>query len=86
VKLNMSEENLPEVTVVTLYQDIKAKVDSVGHDVGKNARGVAAAGPRMRKVLRQVRKDIQNLVKLSIVQQKASEQEKSETEEAVGVK
>ena len=80
-----TNDSTPEVSVVSLYQDIKSKVDGIAYDVSKNARGVAAAGPSLRKVLRQVRKDIQNLVKLSLVQEKASEQEKSETNTAVGV-
>ena len=80
-----TNDNTPEVSVVSLYQDIKSKVDGIAYDVSKNGRGVAAAGPPLSYVLRQVRKGIQSLVALSLVQEKASEQEKSETNTAVGV-
>jgi len=58
----MSSDNL----VLTKWAELKALVESLEADVAKNARGVAAAGVRVRKGLRQLQAVSKDLVKTTL--------------------
>ena len=58
----MSSDNL----VLTKWAELKALVESLEADVAKNARGVAAAGVRVRKGLRQLQSVSKDLVKTTL--------------------
>tara|TARA_A100001011_G_C14109497_1_gene756344 strand:+ start:54 stop:236 length:183 start_codon:yes stop_codon:yes gene_type:complete len=53
-------------TVETKWEEIKETVSALETDVMKNASGNAAAGTRARKVLRSLKQDIGDLVKLTL--------------------
>lgn len=53
-------------TVLDKWNEIKTLIESLEHDVTKNARGTAAAGVRARKGLRQLQAKSKELVKLTI--------------------
>ncbi len=53
-------------TVETKWEEIKETVSALETDVMKNAAGNAAAGTRARKVLRSLKQDIGDLVKLTL--------------------
>lgn len=53
-------------TVEGKWEEIKTTVASLETDVMKNATGNAAAGTRARKGLRALKKDIADLVKLTL--------------------
>jgi hypothetical protein len=52
--------------VLAKWSDLKALVESLEHDVAKNAKGTAAAGVRVRKGLRELKTKAGELVKLTI--------------------
>lgn len=52
--------------VLDKWNEIKALVEAIEHDVSKNAKGTAAAGVRARKGLRQLQAKSKELVKLTI--------------------
>jgi peptidoglycan hydrolase CwlO-like protein len=52
--------------VLEKWNELKALVEALEHDVAKNARGVSAAGVRARKGLRQLQTKSKELVKLTI--------------------
>jgi len=52
--------------VLDKWNEIKALIEALEHDVTKNARGTAAAGVRARKGLRQLQAKSKELVKLTI--------------------
>ncbi len=52
--------------VLTKWYDIKAQIEALEVDIHKNAMGVIAAGVRVRKGLRGVRKSIVELTKTTI--------------------
>ena len=52
--------------VATKWAEVKAQVDELELDVQKNARGNSAAGVRTRKGLRNLRKAVTELVKLTV--------------------
>jgi len=52
--------------VLAKWADLKALVESLEHDVAKNAKGVAAAGVRVRKGLRELKAKAGDLVKTTI--------------------
>jgi hypothetical protein len=56
--------------ILERWEEIKIMVESVDVDVRKNSKGVAAAGCRARRALRQLRKDIHIVIKQSIDQDK----------------
>lgn len=52
--------------ILVLWSDIKTTLESLELDVNKNAKGVAAAGVRTRKGLREVKVKVAELIKLTI--------------------
>lgn len=52
--------------VLSKWNELKALVEALELDVTKNARGVAAAGVRTRKGLRQLQASAKELVKLTL--------------------
>lgn len=52
--------------VLAKWEDLKSLVESLEHDVAKNAKGTAAAGVRVRKGLRELKSKAAELVKLTI--------------------
>ena len=57
--------------VFTKWTELKALIEAIEPDVLKNARGVAAAGVRARKGLRQLQTNARDLVKSTIELEKA---------------
>lgn len=53
------------------WDELKALVEALELDVQKNARGVAAAGVRARKGLRDLKAKAAELVKLTVEQDKS---------------
>jgi hypothetical protein len=62
--------------ILTKWNELKALVESLEADVAKNAKGVAAAGVRARKGLRQLQTSAKELVKLTLESEKAEKAEK----------
>jgi len=62
-------------TVLAKWNELKALVEALEVDVAKNARGVAAAGVRVRKGLRQVAASSKELVKLTLESDKTKKTE-----------
>lgn len=62
----MSSEN----DVFAKWTELKALVEALEPDVLKNARGVAAAGVRARKGLRQLQSSAKDLVKVTLESEK----------------
>ena len=60
--------------IVSKWNELKALVEALEADVAKNAKGVAAAGVRARKGLRQLQASAKELVKLTIETDKASKE------------
>jgi hypothetical protein len=58
----MSDDNV----VLLKWSELKALVESLELDVAKNAKGVAAAGVRVRKGLRQLQTSAKDLVKTTL--------------------
>ena len=52
--------------IVSKWNELKTLVENLEADVAKNAKGVAAAGVRARKGLRQLQTSAKELVKLTI--------------------
>ena len=52
--------------ITAKWNELKALVDALEPDVAKNAKGVAAAGVRARKGLRQLQTNARDLVKLTL--------------------
>jgi len=52
--------------VLKMWNEIKETIESLELDVNKNAKGVAAAGVRTRKGLREVKTKVADLIKLTI--------------------
>ncbi len=57
---------MSENEVLAKWTDLKSLVESLEHDVAKNAKGTAAAGVRVRKGLRELKAKAGDLVKLTI--------------------
>lgn len=62
-------------TVLDKWTELKSLVEALEVDVAKNARGVAAAGVRVRKGLRQVAASSKELVKLTLESDKTKKSE-----------
>jgi len=62
-------------TVLDKWNELKTLVEALEVDVAKNARGVAAAGVRVRKGLRQVAASSKELVKLTLESDKRKKSE-----------
>lgn len=68
----MSDDNV----VLAKWNELKTLVESLEPDVTKNAKGVAAAGVRVRKGLRHLQTVAKEFVKLTLETDKASKSEK----------
>jgi len=66
----MSSDN-----VLAKWNELKTLVEALEVDVAKNARGVAAAGVRVRKGLRQLASSSKELVKLTLESDKSKKEE-----------
>lgn len=67
----MSDDN----QILTKWNELKTLVEALEPDVTKNARGVAAAGVRTRKGLRQLQTSAKELVKLTLETDKSKKTE-----------
>lgn len=62
--------------IASKWNDLKALVEALEADVAKNAKGVAAAGVRARKGLRQLQATAKELVKLTLETDKSKKDTK----------
>lgn len=62
-------------SVLNKWNELKSLVEALEVDVAKNARGVAAAGVRVRKGLRQLATSSKELVKLTLESDKSKKSE-----------
>jgi len=62
-------------TVLAKWNELKTLIEALEVDVAKNARGVAAAGVRVRKGLRQLASSSKDLVKLTLENDKTKKSE-----------
>ena len=69
----MSEDNV----VLSKWAEIKQLCEVLEMDVAKNARGVVAAGVRLRKGLRTIQKLSREFVKLTVERDKDTKPEKT---------
>lgn len=60
--------------VLEKWNELKALVETLEHDIAKNAKGVVAAGVRARKGLRELKSKSGELVKLTIELEKSSKE------------
>jgi len=63
--------------ILAKWNELKSLVVSLEPDVVKNVKGVAAAGVRARKGLRQLQTSAKELVKLTLESDKAEKTEKT---------
>lgn len=68
----MSDENL----ILSKWAELKSLVEALELDVNKNAKGVAAAGVRVRKGLRLIQSSAKQLVKITLENVKEKKEEK----------
>ena len=66
---------MSENEVLAKWADLKSLVESLEHDVAKNAKGTAAAGVRVRKGLRELKAKAGELVKLTITLDKTKKKD-----------
>ena len=59
-----------QVDLLTKWNELKAQFEALEADVVKNAKGVAAAGVRVRKGLRQLQKSAKEFVKITVERDK----------------
>jgi len=64
--------------ILSKWGELKALLESLEGDVSKNARGVAAAGVRSRKGLRQLQATAKELIKLTLETDKANKDSKGD--------
>jgi hypothetical protein len=62
--------------IVSKWNELKALFEALEADVAKNAKGVAAAGVRARKGLRQLQSTAKDLVKLTLETDKSKKDTK----------
>lgn len=62
--------------ILDKWNEIKALVESLDLDAAKNSKGVAAAGIRLRKGLRDLKSEAADLVKLSLETDKSNKESK----------
>lgn len=74
---------MDENKVLSDWEELKSLVQSLELDVHKNAKGTAAAGVRVRKGLRSLKKLASGLVKLTIETDKQHKAEKPKKEKKV---
>lgn len=67
--------------IASKWNELKTLVESLEADVAKNAKGVAAAGVRARKGLRQLQASAKELVKLTLNTDKSEKEAKVENNE-----
>lgn len=60
--------------IVSKWNELKALVEALEADVAKNVKGVAAAGVRARKGLRQLQSTAKELVKLTLETDKSGKE------------
>ena len=63
--------------MLTKWTELRAAVEALDFDVQKNARGVVAAGVRVRKGLRDLKAKASDLVKTTTTRDKAVKAEKA---------
>jgi len=68
----MSDDN----EVLVKWNEFKGLVESLDHDVVKSAKGVAAAGVRVRKALRELKTRSGELVKATLTLEKSLKEQK----------
>jgi hypothetical protein len=68
---------MDENVIESKWAELKVLVETIEHDVLKNARGVVAAGVRARKGLRLLKTSASELVKLTVDLDKAKKQVKT---------
>lgn len=61
--------------VLARWSEIKALVESLDHDMMKTAKGVGAAGVRVRKALRELKAKSADLVKVTLTLDKSSKEQ-----------
>lgn len=61
--------------ILAKWSDLKSLVESLEHDVAKNAKGTAAAGVRVRKGLRDLKTKAGELVKLTLTLDKTKKKD-----------
>lgn len=61
--------------VLSKWSELKSLVESLEHDVAKSAKGVAAAGVRVRKGLRELKTKAGDLVKTTLTFEKSTKSE-----------
>jgi hypothetical protein len=61
--------------VLAKWSELKSLVESLEHDVAKSAKGVAAAGVRVRKGLRELKTKAGDLVKTTLTFEKSTKSE-----------
>lgn len=61
--------------ILEKWNEIKTLVETLEQDVAKNSKGIAAAGVRARKGLRQLQAKSKELVKLTIELDKAEKKD-----------
>ncbi len=61
--------------VLAKWSEVKELVEALEHDIAKNAKGVSAAGVRVRKGLRELKSRAGELVKLSLTMEKTKKEE-----------
>ena len=66
---------MSENEVLAKWSDLKSLVESLEHDVAKNAKGTAAAGVRVRKGLRDLKTKEGDLVKLTLTLDKTKKKD-----------
>jgi hypothetical protein len=71
---------MEENQVLDKWNELKTLVANIEPDVSKNARGVAAAGVRARKGLRDVKNKAAVLVKMMVAIDKAAKAERPKKE------
>lgn len=62
--------------VLTKWNEFKGLVEALDHDVLKSAKGVAAAGVRVRKALRELKAKSSDLVKATLTLEKSLKEQK----------
>lgn len=62
--------------VLSKWNEIKSLIESLDHDVAKSAKGVAAAGVRVRKALRDLKARSGDLVKATLTLEKSFKEQK----------
>jgi hypothetical protein len=61
--------------VLARWSELKTLVESLDHDMAKTAKGVGAAGVRVRKGLRELKAKAGELVKLTLTLEKSSKEQ-----------